>query len=113
MAVPVFTMMGSGSLLAFELAIVIGLALSYASIFGPQSEFYSAQFPAELRYTGMSLGIQIAAAIGGGLAPIVATLLVSTYGSIVSVGFYIAGLACVSGLCALALVPPTKSVWKA
>lgn len=105
-ATPLFMAVGSGSLAAFTVAVVIGLAFSYASIFGPQSEFYSVQFPAELRYTGMSIGIQIAAALGGGLAPIVATLLVGRFGSMTAVGGYIALLALISGLCALSLKAP-------
>ncbi len=69
-------------------------ALNYAIMFGPQSRLYAAQFPAALRYSGMSLGIQIAAALGGGLAPVVATTLLSTYGSLTSVEIYSAHWAC-------------------
>lgn len=106
MAIPLFLAIGSGSLTAFTIAVIVALALNYASMFGPQSDLYGAQFPAELRYSGMSLGIQIAAAIGGGLAPIVASALVAAYGSIVSVGVYIAALGLLAALCAALMRSP-------
>jgi MFS transporter, MHS family, shikimate and dehydroshikimate transport protein len=108
MAIPLFQAIGSGSLLAFTVAVAVGLAVNYASMFGPQSDLYGAQFPAELRYTGMSLGIQIAAALGGGLAPIIATTLVTAYGSIASVGVYIASLGLLAVACASLMRSPDK-----
>jgi MFS family permease len=100
MAVPLFQAIGSGSRVAYQIAVILGLALNYAIMFGPQSRLYAAQFPAALRYSGMSLGIQIAAALGGGLAPVVATTLLSTYGSLTSVGIYLGALGMLSAICA-------------
>lgn len=105
MAVPLFQALGSGSLGGYTLATIIALALNYAIIFGPQSTLYSSQFPAELRYSGMSIGIQVAAALGGGLAPIIATLLVSHTGGIGSVGIYLAALGLVGALSAYLMKP--------
>lgn len=105
MAVPLFHAIGSGSLGSYILATVIALALNYAIIFGPQSTLYSAQFPAELRYSGMSISIQVAAALGGGLAPIIATLLVGHMGGIESVGIYVAILGLVGALSAYLMRP--------
>lgn len=99
-AVPLFWAIQSGSLLAYTAAVICGLAINYASMYGLQSQLYAAQFPTRLRYTGMSLGIQIAAAIGGGLAPVVATTLLATYGSLTAVGIYVSGLAVISATCA-------------
>lgn len=110
MAVPLFLAIGSGSAMSFSAAVVVGLAVNYACMFGPQSELYGAQFPAELRYTGVSLGIQSAAAIGGGLAPIIATSLVAGFGSIVAVGFYLAALGLLAALCA-ALMRSPQARW--
>ncbi|MBV6306356.1 MHS family MFS transporter [Candidimonas humi] len=105
MAVPLFHALGGGSPGSYTLATIIALALNYAIIFGPQSTLYSAQFPAELRYSGMSIGIQVAAALGGGLAPIIATLLVSHMGGIESVGIYLAALGLVGALSAYLMKP--------
>jgi len=105
MAVPLFQAIGSGSRFAYQIAVILGLAFNYAMMFGPQSQLYAAQFPAALRYSGMSLGIQIAAALGGGLAPVVATTLLGTYGSLTSVGVYLGVLGALSATCACLMRP--------
>ncbi|MDH6594893.1 MHS family shikimate/dehydroshikimate transporter-like MFS transporter [Variovorax sp. TBS-050B] len=100
MALPLFQAIGSGSLAAYTAAMVLALALNYPLMFAPQSNLYAAQFPAELRYSGISIGIQMAAALGGGLAPLIAATLVTKYGSIVPVGAYVAVLGAVAALSA-------------
>jgi MFS transporter, MHS family, shikimate and dehydroshikimate transport protein len=105
MAVPLFWAIGSGSLLAYTAAVICGLSVNYASMYGLQSQLYAAQFPTPLRYTGMSIGIQIAAAIGGGLAPVVATTLLTAYGNLTAVGIYVGCLALISATCARLMKP--------
>jgi MHS family shikimate/dehydroshikimate transporter-like MFS transporter len=105
MALPLFQAIGSGSLTAYTAAMVVALALNYPLMFAPQSNLYAAQFPAELRYSGISIGIQMAAALGGGLAPIIAATLVAKYGSIVPVGAYVAVLGAVAALSAWKMRP--------
>jgi MHS family shikimate/dehydroshikimate transporter-like MFS transporter len=99
-AIPLLTAMGSGSLLAFQIAVIMGLSVNYPIMFGPQSHLFSEQFPGELRYSGLSIGIQIAGALGGGLAPIIATSLIARFGSIQAVGVYLAGLGLLAALSA-------------
>ncbi|MBO4224595.1 MFS transporter [Bradyrhizobium neotropicale] len=99
-AVPLIAAIGSGSLPAFQIAVICGLAINYAVMFGPQSHLYSEQFPHELRYTGMSIGIQVAGALGGGLAPIVATSLIAMFGTLQAVGVYLACLGLLAAFCA-------------
>lgn len=108
MAVPLFHLMGTGSHTLYVLACVLSLALNYAIIFGPQSSLYAAQFPPELRYSGISIGIQVAAAIGGGLAPLIAATLVARLGGIGSVGIYLSVLGLIGALSAW-LMKPTVS----
>jgi MFS transporter, MHS family, shikimate and dehydroshikimate transport protein len=105
MAVPLFMAIGSGSVPAYYAAVICGLALNYPSMYGLQSQLYSAQFPTPLRYTGMSVGIHIAAALGGGLAPVVATTLLASYGSLAAVGIYVSCLALISATCARLMKP--------
>jgi metabolite-proton symporter len=105
MALPLFQAIGSGSLTAYTVAMVVALALNYPLMFAPQSNLYAAQFPAELRYSGISIGIQMAAALGGGLAPIIAATLVAKFGSIVPVGAYVAVLGAVAALSAWKMRP--------
>jgi len=56
------------------------VGLVYACLYGPEGTLFSSQFPAHVRYTGISLAVQVSGAIGGGLAPIVATWLLAKGG---------------------------------
>jgi MFS transporter, MHS family, shikimate and dehydroshikimate transport protein len=99
-AIPLISAIASGSSLAFQVALIFGLAVNYAVMFGPQSHLFSEQFPDELRYTGMSTGIQVAGALGGGFAPMIATSLLATFGTLNAVGIYLAVLGLIATLCA-------------
>jgi MFS transporter, MHS family, shikimate and dehydroshikimate transport protein len=58
------------------LAFVIGMSVGHGIMYGVQASFLSEMFPSNLRYSGASLGYQIAAPLGGGLVPLAATALV-------------------------------------
>ena len=81
-------------------AAVMAIGLVYACLYGPEGSLFSSQFPPEVRYTGISLAVQVSGAIGGGLAPIVATWLLSKgNGSPAYVTWYLSALgvvACIS-----------------
>lgn len=62
------------------LAVVIAIGVIYAALYGPEGQLFSAQFPAAIRYSGISIAVQVSGAIGGGLAPIVATWLLAKGG---------------------------------
>lgn len=104
-AVPLFQALGSGSITAYTVATVLALSVLYAIMFGPQSNLFGAQFPAELRYSGISIGIQFAAAVGGGFAPLISTLIVQRYGNLMPVGIYIAALGVISAASAYFMRP--------
>ncbi|MGO4764046.1 MFS transporter [Cupriavidus sp. 2KB_3] len=57
------------------IALSIAIGLVYACLYAPEGSLFAAQFPAEVRYSGISIAVQVSGAIGGGLAPIVATSL--------------------------------------
>ncbi|MEN7530519.1 MULTISPECIES: MFS transporter [unclassified Cupriavidus] len=59
------------------IALSIAIGLVYAALYAPEGSLFSAQFPAEVRYSGISIAVQVSGAIGGGLAPIVATSLLA------------------------------------
>ncbi|CAG9175487.1 MFS transporter [Cupriavidus pampae] len=59
------------------IALAIAIGLVYACLYGPEGSLFSAQFPPEVRYSGISIAVQVSGAIGGGLAPIVATSLLA------------------------------------
>jgi len=97
--VPLLAWIDSGSVMALQCAMAIALGINYALLFGPQSALFAQQFPVDVRYSGISIGIQFAAAIGGGLAPIIATSLVAAYGNLTPLAIYIAALALLAALC--------------
>ncbi|MFD5123860.1 MFS transporter [Streptomyces sp. NPDC058385] len=90
-AVPMFLLIDTGSLL--WLAVGTFVTSCFLSImYGPQAALFAELFTAEMRYTGASLGYQIAAVFGGGLAPFVMVLLLEATGTSMAVSGYIIGL---------------------
>jgi MFS transporter, MHS family, shikimate and dehydroshikimate transport protein len=62
------------------LTVIIALNLGHGLMFAPESTYFPELFGANVRYSGASLGFQVAAAIGGGFAPIIATALAAYTG---------------------------------
>ncbi|GAA3830226.1 MFS transporter [Streptomyces phyllanthi] len=94
-AVPMFLLIDTGSLL--WLAVGTFVAGCFLSImYGPQAALFAELFTPEMRYTGASLGYQIAAVFGGGLAPFVMVLLLEATGTSMAVSAYIIGLAAIA-----------------
>ncbi|MFC0449845.1 MFS transporter [Rhodococcus jostii] len=96
-----FAVIDSGSLVGAALVILFSL-IPYAAMFAPEPVLIANNFPAETRYSGSSLGFNLAGIIGGGPAPFIATWLVTQYGSM-AVATYIAvfcliGVAAAKGL---------------
>jgi MHS family shikimate/dehydroshikimate transporter-like MFS transporter len=60
-------------------AVIIGL-ISHAAMYGPQAAFFAELFGTRVRYSGASLGYQLASPLAGGLAPLVATALLNWSG---------------------------------
>jgi MHS family shikimate/dehydroshikimate transporter-like MFS transporter len=71
-----FKLLGSSGTMPIYVAMLVALAGVYALLYGPEGHLFSAQFPASVRYSGISLAVQTSGAIGGGLAPVIATWLV-------------------------------------
>ncbi|CAL9381744.1 Fosfomycin resistance protein AbaF [Streptomyces sp. enrichment culture] len=94
-AVPLFLLIDTGSLL--WLAVGTFVASCFLSVmYGPQAALFAELFTAEMRYTGASLGYQIAAVGGGGLAPFVMVLLLEATGTSMAVSGYIIALAVIA-----------------
>jgi len=76
----------SGWLIA--LATIVGLAL-HAAMYGPQAAFITELFGTEVRYSGASLGYQLAGILGGALAPIIAIALLDRFETTTAVSLYV------------------------
>ena len=92
---------------AVFIAIVISL-IPHDMQYGPQAAFIAESFTPRLRYSGASLGYQLASIIAGGPAPIIATALFAAYHTGYAVSIYIAACAVIS-LVSAALMPDFTS----
>lgn len=81
---------------------VVGGLVFHSLMYGPQAAFIAEQFTARLRYTGSSLGYTFSGIIGGAVAPLVFTWLLSRTENAIFIAVYIA-IACVFTLVGLAL----------
>lgn len=89
-AFPYFWLIHQESVLLLFLATIIGLGVIWAPITAVLGTMFSEIFSANVRYTGISLGYQIGAAVAGGTAPLIATaLLIRFNDSYVPVAIYI------------------------
>ncbi|WP_242344879.1 MFS transporter [Anaeromyxobacter terrae] len=73
LAFPFFSMLATRQPAMIWLAIALPLCLGHAAMYGPQASFFSELFSARLRYSGASLGYQLASVFAGGLSPLIAT----------------------------------------
>jgi hypothetical protein len=71
--------------------------------YGPQPAFVAEAFPAEVRYSGSSLGYQLSSITAGGPAPLIATWLFHEYGTTMAVSIYLALLASIAVVSAMFL----------
>ncbi|MFD3685341.1 MFS transporter [Nocardiopsis sp. NPDC058631] len=78
-AAPYFLMLGTGSVAMLVLATVIGLGVFWAPVTATIGTLSSEIFSTRVRYTGVTLGYQIGAALAGGTAPLIATWLLSRF----------------------------------
>jgi metabolite-proton symporter len=84
-----FAMLNTGSATMIFIAVVISL-VPHDMLYGPQAALIAESFTGRLRYSGSSLGYQLASIIAGGPAPLIATWLFGTYHSSIPIAIYIA-----------------------
>jgi MFS transporter, MHS family, shikimate and dehydroshikimate transport protein len=77
-------------------------------MYGAEAGLFAAQFPAKIRYSGVSLCFHAAAAIGGGLAPIIATLMLAHFGTTLSIGAYLIGVGLLASICVASMQRRTR-----
>lgn len=87
LAVPIVLLIVSGELNQYAAAIILGNGIVQGLCYGPIAAYVSELFPPAVRYTGASVGYQLAAALGAGLSPMIASALILVPG----VGSYLIG----------------------
>jgi MFS family permease len=83
-AFPYFLLLNTKNPILIVVSIAVSLSLCHAWVYGPQAAFISERFSTKLRYTGTSLGYQLASLTAGGPAPIIATYLLANYSTLAS-----------------------------
>ncbi len=79
-AIPYFYLVDTGSFLFATIGEIIGFGFVFGFGYGALPAFYTENFPTRYRASGASAGYQISQVYGGGLIPILAGYILSTYG---------------------------------
>ncbi len=93
-----FGMLDTRNIWLVFIAIALGLP-SQDLQYGPQAAYIAERFPGTLRYSGASLGYQLASLTAGGPAPLIALYLFNRFGTSMAVAAYVSVTAMVSLVC--------------
>jgi len=77
---PYFWLVDTGAGPAVWLAIILAFVLGHGAMWSIGGALYAEMFDTRFRYSGVSLGYQLAAIVGGGPAPLIATALIAWSG---------------------------------
>ena len=80
MCFPAFLLANTGSAILIWLAMVIGVNIGHDLMYGPQAAYFAELFGTRHRYSGASLGYQLASVFAGGFAPLIAAALLKAGG---------------------------------
>ena len=104
---PFFALVDTKQPILIWLAIVLGVNVGHDLMYGPQAAYYAELFGTRVRYSGASLGYQLASVFAGGFAPLIATaLLAANGGSPTLVAAYMAVMGVIT-VVATVLAPET------
>ncbi|MCI0462898.1 MAG: hypothetical protein L0Z62_38625 [Gemmataceae bacterium] len=106
---PYYEMLATGRPEWIIVGVVTALAVGHASLYAVQASLIPELFGTRLRYSGASIGYQLAAPVAGGLAPLIATALTQLFpGQIWPLAGYIILLAVISLACVLRLAETSR-----
>jgi metabolite-proton symporter len=101
-----FALLDTKDPVLITLATTIGLVL-HGAMYGPQAAFFSELFGTRVRYSGASVGYQLASIAAGALAPLIATALLKAYGASLPISIYVV-ITCVITVVAILLAKETR-----
>jgi metabolite-proton symporter len=101
-----FALLDTKSFPVMVLAVTVGLVL-HGAMYGPQAAFFSELFGTRVRYSGASIGYQLASIAAGAVAPLIAVALLDAWGSTVAVSLYLLAM-CVITVAAVLLARETR-----
>lgn len=106
--VPMFMLINTGAIIMVIVAVALSLLFSHDPIFAVEASWFSEQFPANVRASGISLGYNGASVIAG-LLPIIATGMFGAFGWI-GPALMFSALGAVSACCALTMEETAPAV---
>jgi MFS transporter, MHS family, shikimate and dehydroshikimate transport protein len=92
---PFFWLLNTGVAPLVWLAIILGVNVGHDTMYGPQAAYFSELFGTRVRYSGASLGYQLASVFAGGLAFPVSEYLIARFGY-ESIAIYMAVMALIT-----------------
>ncbi len=95
-AFPYFWLLNTEAPALIWLAISLSLFVGHAAMYAPQASFLSELFGTRVRYSGASIGYQLAPIVGGGIAPFIAVALLAWTGSYWPIAVYMIGMAAIT-----------------
>ncbi|MNR82220.1 Inner membrane metabolite transport protein YhjE [compost metagenome] len=95
-AFPLFWLFDLKTPEAIILTVVVAMSMGHGLMFAPEATYFPELFGANVRYSGASFGFQVAAAIGGGFSPILATALAGYMGGTAGVSIMLIILALIA-----------------
>jgi MFS family permease len=108
-AYPYFMLLETRNPVWIVLAVVGSLAGGHAMVYSVQASLIPELFGTRLRYTGASLGYQLASPFAGGMAPIIAASLVEAFpGQAWPLAAYIIVVSVISLVCVLLLAETSR-----
>jgi metabolite-proton symporter len=96
-----FALLDTRSFGVIALATTVGLVL-HGAMYGPQAAFFSELFGTRVRYSGASVGYQLASILAGAVAPLVAVALLNAWDSTVPVSLYVVAMCLITVVAVLA-----------
>jgi MFS family permease len=109
MIFPAFALFNTGVFIWMLLAHILMFGIGLALAGGPTAAMFSEMFGSRIRYTGASVGYQLAGLLGAALSPIIAASLYEKFQTGYAIAIYVAGTALIS-LVAVTLIPESKDI---
>ncbi|MQA10490.1 MAG: MFS transporter [Pseudonocardiaceae bacterium] len=103
-----FAMLDTRSFGMIAFGTTLGMVL-HGAMYGPQAAFFSELFDTRVRYSGASIGYQLASIAAGALAPLIATALLAATGGTLMISVYVLVI-CVITVVAVVLARETRGI---
>jgi MFS family permease len=109
LAFPLFWLLDTKDTTIITITMIVTMTMTHALLFGPKAAFMPELFGTRVRYSGASLGANVAAALSGGFSPIIATALLVWADASWGISLYIIALSLLSAVAVLG-TPETARV---